>query len=57
MSKTILSGTNTDIFIIKRKAFHFVLVMEPQDCRLRETVKLQRPGSSFNIMFAGRNLD
>lgn len=57
MSKTIISGTNTDIFIIKRKSFHFVLVMEPQNLRLIETLKLRRPGSNFNVMFTGRNLD
>ena len=36
MSKTIISGENTDIFITKRKSFHFVLVMESQNCRLRD---------------------
>lgn len=37
MSKTIISGANTDIFIIKKhQTFHFVLRMEPQDSRLIE---------------------
>lgn len=37
MSKTIISGANTDIFIIrKHQTFHFVLLMEPQNSRLIE---------------------
>lgn len=33
MSKTIISGANTDIFTIKRKSLRFILVMESQNCR------------------------
>lgn len=30
MSKTMISGANTDTFIIKRKSFHFVLARESE---------------------------
>lgn len=63
MSKKIISGENTDIFIIKRTSFHFVLVMQSQNCRLIETggtsetwSKLQlyvcrrKPGLKINLL-------